>query len=64
MYGCVRGGCIVAFAFVVRNGRVPFQRRLVDHSHYGYGHIGSHYISVGHTEEQHERNDVTGANPC
>lgn len=64
VYGCVPGGCVVALTFVVRDGRVPFQRRLIDHGHYGHGHVSPHYVSVGHAEEQHERNDVTGADPC
>jgi len=64
MSGCVGSWRIVPLALVVRNGRVPFQRGLVDHGHYGHGHVGPHYVRVGHTKEQHERDDVTGADPC
>lgn len=60
----VSGGRVEPLALVVRDGRVPFQRRLVDHGHNGHGHVGSHNVRVGHSEEQHERDDVARADPC
>lgn len=35
-------------------------RGMIDHRDYGDRHVGSHYVRIGHTEEQHECHEVSG----
>lgn len=48
-------------ALSVHSLLVHWQRSVVDHGHYGYGHVGPHDVRIRHAEEQHERHPVTSS---